>query len=203
MDPGTPWLGRLPVDAPFVVAAAVGIVLAVALRRLAAQRLASFLRAAHAAESIFLALLLATMLVLSFLQIVLRNVASTGLIWIDPLLRHLVLWIGFAGAALATRLGRHISIDAVSRFLPDAWQRGVRVASCALASVVCLLLANACLKALRGEAEAGTHVFLDLSTAHVQIVMPAAMLLMSYRFASQVLDALRRAPEAEPQERPA
>lgn len=202
MDPGTPWLGHVPVDAPFVLGSALGILLAVALRRVASRRAAAALRATHVVESLFLAMLLATMIVLSFLQIVLRNVAETGLIWIDPLLRHLLLWIGFAGAALATRLGRHISIDAVSRFLPAPWLMAARVASGLLAAAICLLVANACLKIVRDEAVAATHVFLGLATSHVQIVMPLAMLLMSYRFTLQVVETLQRIP-VEPSENPA
>src|SRR5512139_2469052 len=59
------------------------------------------------------------MIFIAFLQIVLRNFFSTGLDWGDPLLRNLVLWIGFIGATLATREGKHINIDIISRWLPS------------------------------------------------------------------------------------
>ena len=54
---------------------------------------------------------------LAFLQIFLRNVFTTGLAWGDLVLRNLVLWIGFIGATLATREGKHINIDILSRSL--------------------------------------------------------------------------------------
>ena len=66
-------------------------------------------------EQILLVILLSSMIVIAFFQIVLRNLFSTGLTWGDPLVRNLVLWIGFIGAALATREGKHINIDIVSQ----------------------------------------------------------------------------------------
>jgi TRAP-type C4-dicarboxylate transport system permease small subunit len=62
-----------------------------------------------------LAICLLSMVVLSALQILLRNVFGAGVLWIDPLLRYLTLWIGFLGAALAAAEGRHIQIDVLSR----------------------------------------------------------------------------------------
>ena len=192
MDAGPAWLAHLPVDRGYMIAAWLGIVLGVALRA-AVGRTASgrgLVRLLHGGESILLALLLAAMILLSFLQIVLRNVAHTGLVWIDPLLRHLLLWIGFLGATLATRLGRHISVDALSRLLPPVALRASRVATHLGAACVCVLLSNACLKAMRDEAGAGTTSFLGIPTWMLQVVMPAATLVMSYRFARHALEAL-------------
>src|SRR5262245_24970600 len=47
-------------------------------------------------------LFLAVLVGLSALQILLRNLAHKGLLWIDPLLRTCVLWLCFLGAAAAT-----------------------------------------------------------------------------------------------------
>ena len=49
------------------------------------------------AETVVLVAFLGSMVVLAFLQVVLRNVFGTGLIWADTLVRHLVLWAGFFG----------------------------------------------------------------------------------------------------------
>ena len=43
------------------------------------------------------------MVLMAFLQVILRNIFDMGIIWGDILLRHLVLWIGFIGASLATK----------------------------------------------------------------------------------------------------
>ena len=39
------------------------------------------------------------------MQVVLRQVFGGGILWCDTLLRHLVLWVGFLGAARAA--GQH------------------------------------------------------------------------------------------------
>jgi TRAP-type C4-dicarboxylate transport system permease small subunit len=62
-------------------------------------------------ETALIVFIVIFMVFLAFLQVVLRNVFSQGLLWGDILLRQLVLWIGFIGASLATREEKHINID--------------------------------------------------------------------------------------------
>ena len=196
--PGEPaWLAAIPTGQAFVVPVAVAVVVIAVLRRLAdrsaiARRGFSVL---HGIEAGFVALMLATMLVLSFLQILLRNLAQSGFVWIDPLLRHLLLWIGFAGGALATRLDRHINVDALTRFLPPSVKRLLALVANAFAAFVCLLLADATLRMVRSEAEAHTTGFLDVPTWKLQVVMPIACLVMCGRFIGH---ALRLTPVERP-----
>lgn len=70
-------------------------------------------------ERSLLVFLVGVMVVLAFLQVVLRNLFSTGLLWADPLLRYIVLWAGFLGAVLATEQAAHFRIDFAERFLPN------------------------------------------------------------------------------------
>ena len=56
-------------------------------------------------ENIALVVMLGGMILLAFGQIILRNFLDTGFIWIDPLLRVMVLWIGMIGA-LAVKAAR-------------------------------------------------------------------------------------------------
>ena len=75
-------------------------------------------RALHRVEDALLVLLLGATVLLAPLQIALRSVFGTGIAWIDPLLRVLVLWLGLLGALVASRDGRLINIDVMSRALP-------------------------------------------------------------------------------------
>jgi len=153
------------------------------------------------------ALLLGAMLALSFLQIILRNVAGTGILWIDPLLRHLLLWVGFAGATLATRLDRHINVDAVTRLLRGPALRTVRTTTHLVAASVAIVLSGACWAAMRDELAAGTTSFLDLPTGWLQAVMPVSLFVMAVRFLRHAVDASRGviapAPGAQNGGRPA
>ena len=69
-------------------------------------------------------LLLTGLLGLGLLQVIERNVLASGLFWADELMQHMVLWLGFLGASLATREHRHLSIDVLSHFLPARGSSG-------------------------------------------------------------------------------
>src|SRR5690606_32189096 len=81
------------------------------------------------------------MLLLAGAQIVMRNFFGTGLAWIDPLLRILVLWVGMLGAVVATREDRHINIDVLSRFAPPAVLPWLKRVVALATTMVCALLA--------------------------------------------------------------
>ena len=63
-------------------------------------------------------ILLGSLAAFAVLQIILRNVFATGLVWGDDLLRHGVLWISILGASRATLEKKHIRIDLLPRVLP-------------------------------------------------------------------------------------
>jgi tripartite ATP-independent transporter DctM subunit len=75
----------------------------------------SWINRLHRAEDALLVVLLSTMIVLAGTQIILRNFLDSGFVWIDPLLRVLVLWLGLLGATVATRNNKHIRIDLLSK----------------------------------------------------------------------------------------
>ncbi|MEK7671275.1 MAG: TRAP transporter small permease subunit, partial [Bacteroidota bacterium] len=89
------------------------------------------------AETAFLVLFLANMIVLSFSQVVLRNFFGTGFLWADPLVRHLVIWVGFMGAAIASHEERHISIDALTKFFSPRWKDISQIITSLFALIVC------------------------------------------------------------------
>ena len=91
-------------------------------------------------EDGLLVLVLAAMILFSFTQIALRNLFDIGFAWIEPLLRHLVLWIALLGAMVAARENSHLSVDAVTAFLPRRLKMGVRVLTDAFTALVCGLL---------------------------------------------------------------
>lgn len=77
-------------------------------------------------ENLLLVALLGGLVLLASTQIVLRNFFSTGLTWADGLVRLMVLWLALVGAVAAAREGRHITMAALTRWLPARWQRVAR-----------------------------------------------------------------------------
>jgi len=94
-------------------------------------------------ERSLLVLMLAVITLLAFLQVILRNVFSEGILWADPLLRHMVLWMGFLGASLATQKEKHITIDLMTRFFRPPLTHLIRIATNLFASGVCWFLSQA------------------------------------------------------------
>jgi TRAP-type C4-dicarboxylate transport system permease small subunit len=122
------------------------------------------------------------MIFIAFLQIVLRNFFSTGLDWGDALLRNLVLWIGFIGATLATKEGKHINIDVISRWLPSMGKNVVTLITHLFSFLVCCALTYATLKFLRNEIQMGQKTFLDIPVWIPEMILPVTFGLMSLRF---------------------
>lgn len=87
------------------------------------------------------ALSLALMLLLSLAQILARNFLQLGFGEADAVIRGLVMWVVFAGAAIAVHSHRHIRVDVLNLILPAAWQRRLIVPLQLFASVVCAALA--------------------------------------------------------------
>ena len=92
-------------------------------------------------EDGLLMVILVGMIVLSFAQILLRIVLGRGLVWIQPLIQQMLLWVALMGAVVATRNHNHITVDAVSRFLPEGRIKLAAGLICdTFALIICALL---------------------------------------------------------------
>ncbi len=140
------------------------------------------------AETAFLVLFFAVMIVLSFSQVVLRNFFGTGFLWADPLVRHLVIWVGFMGAAIATHEERHISIDALTKFFSPRWKAIAQVLTSLFAVIVCYYLADAALVFLKDERSSGSEIFLSIPTWVALIVIPSGYGLMAVHFVVKIVE---------------
>lgn len=137
--------------------------------------------------------LLAAMVVLAALQIVLRNLLDAGLLWVDPALRLLVLWVGMLGAVAATRDDRQITVDAVSRFLPPRVRSTVRVLTDLFATAVSGLLTWHAARLVLDERAAATTTFAGLPVWVAQLVLPVAFGLIAARYLLLAFTHLRDA----------
>jgi TRAP-type C4-dicarboxylate transport system permease small subunit len=172
------------VASPVLLAAGFAVLLALAAARAACERRGlgrGVFRFAHHVEVGSLALLLVTLVVLGAAQIYLRNVHQSGLLWADPLMRHIVLWLGALGAALATAHVQHISVDALSRFLPARWRRARRLVVYGATSVVSCALLVATVRLIVDERNFGEVAFLGIRTWVLQLVLPFSFGLIAYR----------------------
>ncbi len=88
-------------------------------------------------EEGLVAILMATMTLVTFMQVVARYVFNYSFVWALELNGVLFAWLIFIGMSYGVRVGAHIGIDAVVRTLGDRSARAVGM----VASLLCVVYA--------------------------------------------------------------
>ena len=133
-------------------------------------------------EKFLIVAMLSAMILLAFLQIVLRNAFSTGISWGDLLVRYLVLWVGFIGASLATKEEKHITMEVFSRWLSGKNALYLKMFSQLISVFVCSLLTFAGWTFVQNEAGMGGVAFLRIPVWIPEMIIPITFALMTLRF---------------------
>jgi len=141
-------------------------------------------------EEAFLCILLSGMILLACVQIFLRFFFSSGFVWADPLLRYMVLWAGLFGAAVATKQGKHITIDIISHLLPEQYQSWLQALLNLFATGVCSMLTYAAVIFVQDEAAYGGRALLDIPSWGLNLIFPLAFGIISFRFLILTLNNL-------------
>ena len=123
-----------------------------------------------------------------------RNLFNDALLWIDPLLRVMVLWVGLLGALVASRQGKHIAIDILNRYVPDHWQRVVLTANSLFTATVCAVIAWHGARFVHMEFSDQSVAFAGVPTWTLEIVIPFTFGVIALRYLLQALQALRARP---------
>ncbi|MEN8204434.1 MAG: TRAP transporter small permease subunit [Pseudomonadota bacterium] len=150
-----------------------------------------WLRWLHNMEDGLLGLILFTMVVLASSQVIMRNLFDSGFSWGDPLLRLLVLWLGLMGAMVATRLDRHLTVDALLRVLPPALQRITRFMTKLATAAVCALLAWHSARLVAIDYEYQSLVIGSIPAWIGDLILPIAFTVMTLRLVLQAIMLFR------------
>ena len=145
----------------------------------------------HRADDSLLVLLLSTMIVLAFVQIVSRNLFDSGFLWIDPTLRVLVLWVGLVGAVVATRDNNHIRIDLFHSLFSKNTHRAIQTAVDVFSAVVCLIIGWYGLQWIRWDYEDGLIAFAGIPAWMLEVIVPLAFTLIGIRYLVKSGELLR------------
>jgi len=135
----------------------------------------------HRLEDAVLALAVFALVLLASASIVLRMGFDTGLPWLDPLLRMLVLWLAMLGAMAAAREGRHIGLDIAVRWLPRPAARAVRLLTYGFAATVSAVLAWQALRMVRDEYALDVIAFASVPTWLAQAILPIGLAVIALR----------------------
>jgi len=142
-----------------------------------------FIKLINAFEDSLLVLILSSMIVFAVYQIIARNLFGEGVVWIDPLLRTLVLWIGLSGAVVATRMDNHIRIDVFAKYFPPHIQKYIQRIVYLFTLSICLLIAWHATRFIISEYEYETTAFSGVPSWLTGLIIPVSFLLIAVRYA--------------------
>jgi TRAP-type C4-dicarboxylate transport system permease small subunit len=136
----------------------------------------------HRIEDGIIIMLLSTMLGFAVLQIILRNVFHSGIHWSDSFLRILVLWLGLMGAMIASRNGKHINIDLLSKYLPGKIADLSNIFCQLFTAVVSATVAYYSALFVLMEKASGDMAFANVPLWICEAIIPFAFAVISVRY---------------------
>lgn len=89
-------------------------------------------------EEAIIAMLFAGMTLITFVQVVLRYVFGTGMLWALEASIYMFAWMVLLGISYGVRVRAHIGVDAAVNLLPLRWQRVIGLIGVA----ICLIYAS-------------------------------------------------------------
>ncbi len=130
-------------------------------------------------ESALAGVLLVAMVLLPFVEILLRNFFGSGIPGSILLGQHLNLWIGFMGAAIAAKEGKLLTL-ATGKLLPEGrWRRAAQIFSAAVTAAISTLLCRGGIEVvqldLSGEIALGIPIWVT------RLILPVAFALIAVR----------------------
>jgi len=96
-----------------------------------------FSRILNGLEEAIIALLLASMTLLVFVEVVMRFGFGEGVMWAQELTLHLSAWMVLFGVSYGIKVGAHIGVDAFVKIMPSGLRRVVSGAAVVACLVYC------------------------------------------------------------------
>ena len=146
------------------------------------KQVTGFLGFINKLEDWFLILTLAVMVVLAVAQIFFRNVFGEGVVWIDPLLRVLVLWVAIGGAVVATRNDNHIRIDFFTRYVSKKYIKYLQRSVYAFCIFVCSFISWHAVRFVQMDYEYKTIAFANIPAWVTELIIPIGFFMIALRY---------------------
>ena len=151
-----------------------------------------FIKVINAFEDGLLVVILSSMIIFAVYQIISRNLFGEGVVWIDPLLRTLVLWVGLSGAVVATRTDNHIRIDVFAKYFPPHILKYIQRIVYLFTILVCMLIAWHAARFVYSEYEYETIAFSGVPAWVTALIIPVSFALIAIRYALLIVSPYQR-----------
>lgn len=149
-----------------------------------------FFRVMAWVEDAVISVVLLSMILLVLVQIGLRNFYATGMSGGAEIVRHLLLWVAFLGAAIAAREGKHIRIDLAQRFLPHGPKNLVEFVTGLFTAIISAMLLYASVQFIRNERELATIIpFFNMKVWVLELVIPFGYCAVALRYLARSIQS--------------
>ncbi len=124
---------------------------------------------------------------LAVLQVLLRTLFNGGLLWGDIAARHLVVWVGFIGAILASDGNKHFNIALLSRFLPARYEIWIERLTSLFTAAVCIAMGTVSITFLDVGIDPQSVVVLNIPSRLAALIVPIGFYMMALKYALRML----------------
>lgn len=142
-------------------------------------------------EQWLIALLLSTMTLVTFSQVISRYIFNSGAVWALEVTTYLFAWMVLLGASYVIKIGSHIAVDSVVNLFSKKHQKNIAIfsiSSCMLFVIIMFIGSFEYVSLLKDiEIELEDLPILEWKA---KIILPISFALMFYRLLEVMLDVI-------------
>ena len=136
------------------------------------------------------AAMIATMVILVFIQVLSREIVGSSFAWTEEVARYLMIWLTFLGGSFAFQHGAHIGIEFFLTKLPTFFQKVVTVLA-ALSSSLSFFYMVVYGFDIVGRQMGQTSAALNIPMGYVYLVIPISGILMFINLVDVTIKSLK------------
>lgn len=133
-------------------------------------------------ESIVLVGLIFSIIALTVVQIMIRNVYGTGILWAESYIRISVLWVALFGAMQTSKNNQHIAIDLITHYVSNHLKIKIQALTSMATAIICLIIAYYSYRFTKMEWEDGGIAFASIPNWVCETILPFSFFIMACRF---------------------
>ena len=128
---------------------------------------------------VILIIVLSTMAVVVFLQVVFRYVLNFPLFWTEEFARYCLVWSSLLGSAVAVKRGQHIAVTIFMERFPPGLRRGLTIiALISVAVILSILLWGGIQLVAITRAQISPALRVSMSVPYLAVPVGAALMLL-------------------------
>lgn len=139
--------------------------------------------------------LLVSMIMIATIQIIMRNLFDSGLLWAESYTRIAVLWLALLGAMLASRNHKHLAIDALINRLSQRAQYRLKRFNDLFSASLCFIVSYHSIVLVYSDYQQGSLAFTTIPSWLCEIIIPIAFAVIGSRYLFATVFAVKLSNE--------